>query len=83
MSTGIDTLQLYERFRAADLSDKAAKEIAEAIKDTVEERLVTKEYFDLRLKELESSVKADIIKWVAGMIIAQTAIIVTLIKFIK
>lgn len=83
MSTGIDTLQLYERFRAADLPDKAAKEIAEAIKDTVEERLVTKEYFDLRLKELESSVKADIIKWVAGMIIAQTAVIVTLLKFIK
>lgn len=83
MPTGIDTLQLYERFRSADLPDKAAKEIAEAIKDTVEDRLVTKEYFDLRLKEIESTIKADIVKWVAGMIIAQTAVIVTLIKLIR
>jgi hypothetical protein len=83
MTTGIDTLQLYERFRAADLPDKAAKEIAEAIKDTVEERLVTKEYLDIRLKEIESSIKADIVKWVAGMIVAQTAVLVTLIKLIK
>ena len=65
------------------MPDNAAKEIAEAIKDTVEERLVTKEYLDLRLKEVESSIKADIIKWVAGLIIAQTAVIVTLIKLIK
>lgn len=78
MPTAIDTLRLYERLKAADLPERAAKEIAEVIKDTIEERLVTKEYLDVRLAE----VKGDIIKWVAAMLVAQAAVIAALVKII-
>ncbi|MBF0518308.1 MAG: hypothetical protein HQK92_01135 [Nitrospirae bacterium] len=36
MATTIDTLKIYERLKSADLSDKAAKEIAEVFKETSE-----------------------------------------------
>ena len=75
MPSGIDTLRLYERFKSADLPDKAAKEIAEAIKDTVEENLATKR--DLKELELRLTVKLGTI--MAGGI----AIIVALMKLIK
>jgi hypothetical protein len=78
MGTAIDTLKIYERLKNAELNDKAAKEIAEVIKDTIEERLVTKEYLDIRLAELRS----DIIKWVAVLLIAQAAIVATLVKLL-
>ncbi len=79
MPAGIDTLKVYERLKAADLPERAAKEIAEVIKDTIEERLITKEYLDLRLVE----VRVDIIKWIAGMLVAQAAIIAALVKLIQ
>ncbi len=70
MPSAIDTLNVYERLRAADISDKAAKEIAAVIKETIEEKLITKEYLDLRLAELKSEITTNIIKWAAGMLIA-------------
>ncbi|MEO5356124.1 MAG: hypothetical protein H7844_02365 [Nitrospirae bacterium YQR-1] len=33
MATAIDTLKIYERLKNADLSDKAAKEIAEVVRE--------------------------------------------------
>ena len=42
MDTMIDTLRIYERLKSADLPDKAAKEIAEVFRETIEDRLVTK-----------------------------------------
>ncbi len=78
MTTAIDTLQLYERFKAANLDERAAKEIAEALREITENNLVTRQYRDIRLAEL----KADIIKWVAGMLVAQAAVIAALVKLI-
>ena len=77
--SGIDTLQLYERFRSANLDEKAAREIAEVIKEVAENNLVTQQYLDVRLAEL----KADIIKWVAAMLVAQAAVIAALVKLIS
>jgi len=54
----LDTLAIYERLKAADLPEPAARAIAELFRIFVEERLVTKEYFDLRMKELEYKIKA-------------------------
>ena len=34
------------------------------------------------LKELEASLKADIIKWVAGMLVVQAAVVATLVKLL-
>jgi hypothetical protein len=83
MTTAVDTLKLYERLKAADLPEKAAKEIAEVIKDTVDERLVTKEYLDVRLAELKAEIVTSIIKWVAAMLVAQAAAIAVLVKLIQ
>ncbi|MBI5185665.1 MAG: DUF1640 domain-containing protein [Nitrospinae bacterium] len=89
METIFDTLRIYERLKDADLSEKAAKEIAGVFRESIEERLATKrdlkeleKHFDLRLKELESSIKADIIKWVAAMLAAQAGFISALVKLL-
>ncbi|MBI5748599.1 MAG: hypothetical protein HZA00_05685, partial [Nitrospinae bacterium] len=70
MEVVFDTLKVYERLKGADLSEKAAKEIAEVFKETIDERLVTRQHLDLRLKELEANlrremaeIKNDTIKW--------------------
>ena len=82
MEAVFDTLKIYERLKGADLSEKAAKDIAEVFRETIEERIVTKQYLDLRLNELESSIKVDIIKWVAAMLIAQAGLISALVKLL-
>jgi hypothetical protein len=81
----IDTLKIYERLKAADLPEKASKEIAEVFRETIEERLATKQ----DLKELEkrielkiSEAKVDLIKWVAGLLVAQAAVIAALVKLL-
>jgi hypothetical protein len=53
----LDTLAIYERLKAADLPEPAARAIAELFRVFVEERLVTKEYFDIRMKEFEYKLK--------------------------
>ena len=86
----VDTLKIYERLKNADLNDKAAKEIAEVFKETIDEQLATKadlEKLKIELKleltvEIQKS-KVEIIKWVAGMLVAQAAIVTTLIKLLK
>ncbi|MBI5187788.1 MAG: DUF1640 domain-containing protein [Nitrospirae bacterium] len=82
MEAVFDTLKIYERLKGADLPESAAKEITEVFKEVIDERLVTRQYLDLRLKELESSIKNDIIKWVAAMLIAQAALISALVKLL-
>ncbi len=92
----IDTLGIYERLKDADLTEKAAKEIAEVFRENIEERLATKS--DLEIvrsdievvrKNLEESLArtraetvSEIVKWVAGMLIAQSAATVALVKLL-
>ena len=56
----LDTLSIYERLKAADLPEPAAKAIAELFRAFVEEKLVTKEHFDLKMKDLETRLIAQI-----------------------
>ncbi|MBF0564967.1 MAG: DUF1640 domain-containing protein [Nitrospirae bacterium] len=72
----MDTLKIYERLRAANLDEKAAKEIAEVIKDVVETNLVTKSALENAL----SKQTVDIIKWVAAMLVAQAAVIAAFVR---
>ena len=74
----LDTLQNYERLKGAKLDDLAAKEIAEVIKDVAESHLATKE----DVEKIVAKAKVEIIKWVAGMLIAQAAIVATLVKLL-
>lgn len=74
----LDTLQIYERLKCAKLDELAAKEIAEIIKEVAESHLATKE----DVEEIVAKAKVEIIKWVAGMLIAQAAIVATLVKLL-
>ncbi|MBF0488552.1 MAG: DUF1640 domain-containing protein [Nitrospirae bacterium] len=76
MATAIDTLKIYERLKSADITDKAAKEIAEVLQDVVVADLVTKDELDKAL----SRQTADIVKWVAAMLVAQAAVIAALTR---
>jgi len=51
---------------------------AEAIAGLIDEQLATKK--DLQI--LEANVTARIIRWVAGMLVAQAAIVATLVKLL-
>jgi uncharacterized membrane protein YheB (UPF0754 family) len=56
MAGATDTLKIYERLKAANLDERAAKEIAEVFNDIIEDRLATKR----DLKELEDCLRRDI-----------------------
>ena len=91
-----DTLAYVKKLKAAGVPEKQAEAHAETFAEIVEDRIATKQ--DIRmlkqdLKELELSIKqelklglastkAEIIKWVAGMLVAQTAIVATLVKLL-
>ncbi len=74
----LDTLQIYERLKGAKLDDLAAKAIAEVIKDVAEGHLATKE----DVEKIVTKAKVEIIKWVAGMLLAQAAIVAALVKLL-
>jgi hypothetical protein len=81
-----DTLQYAKKLKEAGVPEKQAEVQAEALAEIVEDRITTKQdlkelevRLDLKLAEL----KADIIKWVAAMLVAQAAVIAALVKLIK
>jgi hypothetical protein len=74
-----DTYHYVKRLKAVGVSEEQAEVQAEALASLVNERLVTKQYLDLRQAEL----KNGLIKWVAGISAAQAAIIVSLLKLIQ
>jgi len=87
LSPSFDTLAVFERLKSAELSETAAKEIAEVLKDVTETNLVTKIDLNLALEQMKSDLhialertKSDLIKWVAGLMVAQTGVIIALIK---
>ena len=80
MANGIsfDTLAYAKKLIAAGVPSNQAEVQAEDIAGIIGERLATKQ----GLKELESRMTANIIKWVAGMLVAQAAIVATLVKLL-
>ena len=73
-----DTLAYAKKLMAAGVPTKQAEVQAEALAEIVDERIATKQ----DLIELESRITANIIKWVAGMLVAQAAIVATLVKLL-
>ena len=58
------------------MQNKTIKEIAEIFHETTQDLLVTKN----DLEEALARTKLEILKWVAGMLVAQVAIVATLVK---
>jgi hypothetical protein len=73
-----DTLKFAKKLEAAGLPAPQAEAFAEAFCDTTSEELVTRDYLDARLE----ATKADLVKWIAGLLIAQAALIAALVKLL-
>ncbi|MFA7083419.1 MAG: hypothetical protein WC141_02675 [Arcobacteraceae bacterium] len=81
MNISIDTLGIYTRLKEANLDDKVAKELSNIFKDNTES-IIKQQKEELTTKNDLNEMKADIIKWVAGMLVAQAAIVATLVKLL-
>ncbi len=81
MNISIDTLGIYTRLKKANLDDKVARELSNIFKDSAE-NIIQQQKEELATKNDLNEIKADIIKWVAGMLVAQAAIVATLVKLL-
>ena len=81
-----DTHVAVKKLQESGFTEQQAEAQTEMISSLIEKNLATKR--DLKelenatkrdLKELEARVKGDIIKWVAGLLLAQTGVIVGMI----
>lgn len=85
-----DTLKFVRRLETGGFTPEQAEAVADAIKSAQDEqRPLTQEYLDYRLKaevaELKTemaSIKIDLIKWMTGALIAQVAVIAALVKLL-
>ena len=74
-----DTLKYTKRLREAGYTEQQAEAAAEAQKDVLAEVLEATIATKQDVKETE----LNIIKWVAALLIAQTGVIVALIKLVR
>jgi len=77
-SITFDTFENVKRLKGVGFTEDQAVEQTKIIAELVEERLVTQQYLDERLAQT----RADIIKWVAGMLVAQAIVVATLVKLL-
>jgi hypothetical protein len=78
-SITFDTLRFVHRLKDSGVPESQAEAIAEAFRDASgEAELVSKDYLDMRLADM----KADLIKWMAGLLLAQAALVAALVKLI-
>ena len=75
MAITFDTLKFAEKLIAAGVPEAQAKAEASALSEVLEvnlKDLVAKEHLDYKLAEL----KADLIKWVVGLALVQSGLLV-------
>jgi len=80
-----DTLKFARTLKAAGVPEQQAEAFAEAFRDATSEELVTRDYLNSRIADVETKIevaKGDIIKWLAGLLIAQAALIAALVKLL-
>jgi len=73
-----DTLKFAKTLERGGVPQAQAEALAEAFREATSEELVTKDHLSATLSEA----KNDIIKWVAGMMIAQAGLIAALVKLL-
>ncbi len=81
MEVSIDTLEIYERLKKANMDDAVAREISEIFRDSARQ-LIAQQQEVLATKADLTQAKVEIIKWVAGMLLAQAAIVATLVRLL-
>ncbi len=77
-----DTPKLAKRLRAGGVSEDQAESVADALRESVNGGdLVTKTDIVMLRAEI-ADVKAEIIKWMFGAMLALAALVVTLVKLL-
>lgn len=69
----LDTLAYANKLKQAGVPEKQAEVQVEMLAEIIGDRLATKQDLELKLAEL----KNDLIRWMLGSFIAQTAIIIS------
>jgi hypothetical protein len=87
-----DTLGYFQRLKAAGFSEAQAQVQVDALREIVEDKLATKhdihelkrdiQALEARLEVRLAETKAEIIKWMAGRLIAQAAVVAALVKLL-
>ncbi len=78
-----DTHKFIRRLESGGFTSEQAEAVTDAIKTLQDEqRPVTQEYLDFRLKTDLAELKFDLIKWVTGALIAQAALIAAMVKLL-
>ena len=77
-STTVDTLGYARRLEEAGFTRQQAEVQANALREVSDERLVTKDYLDARLRELEYKLVIRL----GTMMAASVAIVATLVKLL-
>jgi hypothetical protein len=70
-----DTLELADKLKAAGFAPEQAEAVVRVVVEA-QASMVTRDYLDVRLSEN----KVDLIKWIAGMLLAQAGLIAALVK---
>jgi hypothetical protein len=88
----LDTLGIYRRLKGARASESVSREIASVLGEVAESRLATKQdvrELTLQLAVVDSNLKSEIersrgetLRWIIGMMIAQSALLVSLMKLL-
>jgi hypothetical protein len=77
-----DTLKFVQTLKKSGFDEKQAEAVAQAFSDAQSEgQPVTRDYFMHLKAEIEAS-KADMIKWIAGLLIAQAGLVAALVKLL-
>lgn len=72
-----DTLHLTDKLKAAGIPSEHAEAMMRVVAEA-QENLVTRDYLDAKLIET----KLDLVKWIAGMLLAQAGLVAALVKLL-
>ena len=79
-ATTFDTLGYFEKLKAAGVPEEQAKAITGAQADAMKDFIAARE---LATKADLANTKHDILRWMVGGFIAQTALIVAILSFLR
>ena len=89
-SATFDSLTYSKRLQELGFPREQAEGFAQLQREILDDRLVTKDHLDMRLRELETrqnirlaELKNDLPRWIMGIAVAQTALIVALLALLK
>jgi len=78
-STTFDTLEYAKKLQGLGFTREQSEGFAQIQREIIEDRLVTKDHLDIRLAEL----KNDLLRWMVGGFIAQSALIIAVLALMR